>query len=429
MKAKSLIMCMMLSTLICSCGEDEVVPALPEEEIDTEVRTRITLLDAKDDTYFFAREGGVVTVTFTADGPWDATPSEDWLLVQPTSGEAGTHQLTITIPTSDAEDTRYSEVRIGKPGNTQCLRFNQAPVSEVGTLHDYELTASPVRLTLHVYPEQVFEITLSEGAEQWIIPLNNCSKWGFFHETATGLNFEIKANETGQPRTGVVTLNREGRSYSFTVSQHHDDDLRPVLMEFYQAMGGEEWKYNENWGTDAPLDDWSGLELEDGQLVSIEMHGNNVKGEIPESISQIKTLQQFAIGDSKGVVGQLPESLGELPNLRILAITSTSISGTIPASLGKAPKLETLWLCYNQLSGEIPGELGELPLEGLNLTSNNLTGNIPEGLTKIRTINRFYITKNRFSGTISSTVKTWLSGIQGYEINPQQEGYGLTIHY
>ena len=309
------------------------------------------------------------------------------------------------------------------------LGFNQAPVSEVGILHDYELTASPVRLTLNVYPEQGFEITLTEGAEQWITPLNNCSKWDYFHESATGLNFEIKANETGQPRTGIVTLSREGRSYSFTVSQHHDDDLRPVLMEFYQALGGEEWKYNENWGTDAPLDDWSGLKLEDGQLVSIEMHGNNVKGEIPESISQIKTLQQFAIGDSKGVVGQLPESLGELPNLRILAITSTSISGAIPVSLSKASKLETLWLCYNQLSGEIPGELGELPLEGLNLTSNNLTGNIPEGLTKMRTINRLYITKNRFSGTITSTVKTWLSGIQAYEINPQQEGYGLTIYY
>ena len=428
MKAKSLFMCMILGALICSCGEDEVVPALPEEEIDTEVPTKITFLDAKDDYYFFAREGGVVTVTFTADGPWDATPSEDWLLVQPTSGEAGTHQLTITIPTSDAEDTRFAEVRIGKDANTMRLGFNQAPVSEVGILHDYELTASPVRLKLNVYPEQVFEISLTEGAEQWIIPLNNCSKWGFFHETATGLNFEISANETGQPRTGIVTLSREGRTYSFTVSQHHDDDLRPVLMEFYQALGGEQWKHNDHWGTDAPLDDWSGLRLEDGQLVSLEMHYNNLKGEIPESIGQLKTLREFGIVESKDVVGQLPESLGDLPNLRILSIIYTGISGAIPASLGKASKLETLWLCFNQFSGEIPGELGELPLEGLNLKGNNLTGNIPEGLTKMHTINRLYITKNRFSGTITSTVKTWLSGIQAYEINPQQEGYGLTYN-
>ena len=425
MKTNLLLACMILSVLISSCGEDDAISVLPEEE-NTEAFTKITLLDAKDDTYYFAHEGGNVTVTFTADGPWNATASQDWLLVQPTSGEAGTHQLTITIPTSDAEDTRFAEVRIGKDANTMRLGFNQAPVSEVPVLHDYELTASPVRLTLHVYPEQVFEISLTEGAEQWIIPLNNCSKWGFFHETATGLNFEIKANETGQPRTGTVTLSREGRTYNFTVSQHHDDDLRPVLMEFYQALGGEQWKYNENWGTDAPLDDWSGLRLEDGKLVALEMHYNNLKGEIPESIGQLKTLQEFGIVESKDVVGELPESFGELPNLRRLSIIYTSISGAIPASLGKASKLETLWLCYNQLSGEIPGELGALPLEGLNLTGNNLTGNIPEGLTRMNTINRLFLKWNRLSGTISSTVNAWLSGIQEAQFDPQQEGYGLT---
>ena len=425
MKTKLLLACMILSVLISSCGEDDAISVLPEEE-NTESFTKITLLDAKDDTYYFAREGGNVTVTFTADGPWNATASQDWLIVQPTSGEAGTHQLTITIPTSDVEDTRYAEVRIGKDANTMRLGFNQAPVSEVPVLHDYELTASPVRLKLHVYPEQEFEITLSEGAEQWITPLNNCSKWGFFHETATGLNFEISPNETGQLRTGTVTLSREGRTYNFTVSQHHDDDLRPVLMEFYQALGGEEWKYNENWGTDAPLDDWAGLRLEDGQLVALQLHYNNLKGEIPEVIGQLKTLQEFAILGNENVVGQLPESLGDLSNLRRLEISFNNISGTIPASLGKASKLETLWLCYNQLSGEIPGELGALPLEGMNLMGNNLTGNIPEGLTKMHTINRLFLTENRLSGTILSTVRTWLSGIQEAQINPQQEGYGLT---
>ena len=427
MKTKSFLMCLMLGTLMSSCGEDEIVPPVLPEEEEAEVFTKITLLDAKEGYYYFAREGGIVTVTFTADGPWNAVASQDWLLVQPTSGEAGTHQLTITISTSsEAEDTRWAEVRIGKDTHTMSLKFHQAPVSEVPVLHDFELTASPVRLKLNVYPEQEFEITFSEGAEQWITSLNTCSKWDYFHETTTGLNFEISANETGQPRTGIVTLSREGRNYSFTVSQHHDDDLRPTLMEFYQALGGEQWTRNQNWGTDAPLDDWAGLRLDDGALVALQMYYNNLKGEIPEAIGQLKTLQMFSIVGDENVVGKLPESLGDLPNLRMLEISFNSISGAIPASLGKASKLETLWLCYNQLSGEIPGELGELPLEGLNLVGNNLTGNIPEGLTKMNTINRLFLKENRLSGTISSTVNSWLSGIQEAQINPQQEGYGLT---
>jgi Leucine-rich repeat (LRR) protein len=197
-------------------------------------------------------------------------------------------------------------------------------------------------------------------------------------------------------------------------------------MEFYQALGGEQWTRNQNWGTDAPLDDWAGLRLDDGALVALQMYYNNLKGEIPEAIGQLKTLQMFSIVGDENVVGKLPESLGDLPNLRMLEISFNSISGAIPASLGKASKLETLWLCYNQLSGEIPGELGELPLEGLNLVGNNLTGNIPEGLTKMNTINRLFLKENRLSGTISSTVNSWLSGIQEAQINPQQEGYGLT---
>ncbi|MBO7554193.1 MAG: hypothetical protein J6T82_09205 [Bacteroidaceae bacterium] len=424
MKAKFLI-CMMLSTLICSCGEDDAVSVLPEED-NAEVFTKITLLDTNEDTYYFSREGGEITVTITADGPWTATSSHDWLKVQPSSGEAGTHLLTITIPTYEAEDSRFAEVQIGKDANKMRLKFSQAPVPEVRSLHDYELTASPVRLTLYVYPELDFEITLTEGAEQWITPLNTRSKWDYFHENTTGLNFEISPNDTDHPRTGTVTLSRDGRDYSFTVSQHHDDDLRPVLMEFYHALGGEQWKYNQNWGTDAPLNDWSGLRLEDGQIVALQMHYNNLKGEIPEVIGQLKTLQEFDILGDEDVVGKLPESLGELPNLRRIQISFNSISGAIPASLGNASKLETLWLCYNQLSGEIPGELGALPLEGLNLTGNNLTGNIPEGLTKMHTINRLFLTENRLSGTISSTVNAWLSGIKEAQINPQQEGYGLS---
>lgn len=425
MKAKFLI-CMMLSTLICSCGEDDAVSVLPEE--NTESFTKITLLDAEKGSYLFSREGGTASVTFTADGPWSAAGTYDWLKVQPSSGEAGTHQLTITISANETEDYRSGEVQIGKDANQKHLSFSQVPMPEVSNLHDFELTASPVRLRIVAFAGLHFEITLSEGAEQWITPLNTYSGENVLlaNMWMPGLYFDIKPNDTGQPRTGSVTLSREGRSYNFTVSQHHDDDLRPVLMEFYQALGGEQWIRNDNWGTDAPLNDWAGLAFEDGVLIALQMHSNNLKGEIPEVIGKLKTLQILSIGNNENVVGQLPESLGDLTNLQLLEITFNSISGAIPASLGNASKLETLWLCYNQLSGEIPEELGALPLEGLNLTGNNLTGNIPEGLTKMHTINRLFLKWNRFSGTISSTVNAWLSDIEEAQINPQQEGYGLS---
>lgn len=423
MKQK-LFLLWILSALICACGDD-AAPMLPEDD-NVEAHTKITLLDVEKGTSIFTREGGETTLTFEADGPWSAVASQDWLQVQPTSGEAGTQQLTITIPSYESEFNRSAELTIGKDANMKHLMFEQVPMPEVSPLHDFELTASPVRLTVGVFPGLDFEITLSEGAEQWITPLNTSTQWSALLAQGSGLNFDIKPNETDQPRTGTVTLSRQGRSYSFAVNQHHGDDLRPALMEFYHALDGEHWGRNDNWGTDTPLNDWAGLSINEGVLVALRMYSNNLKGEIPEAIGLLKTLETFGIVGNENVVGHLPESLGDLPCLRMLEITHNGITGPIPASLGKASKLETLWLCYNQLSGEIPGELGELPLEGLNLTGNNITGNIPEGLTKIQTINRLFLKHNCLSGTLTDAVISWLSGIEEALINPQQEGYGLT---
>ena len=129
---------------------------------------------------------------------------------------------------------------------------------------------------------------------------------------------------------------------------------REALVALYNATDGPGWDDDENWLTDAPLDDWRGVEIDDnGRVTELALYENELSGEIP------------------------PE-LGSLANLVKLELSKNELSGEIPPELGSLANLERLYLWGNQLSGEIPPELGSLSfLERLYLGENELSGEIP----------------------------------------------------
>ncbi|KAK4754009.1 hypothetical protein SAY87_002113 [Trapa incisa] len=100
-----------------------------------------------------------------------------------------------------------------------------------------------------------------------------------------------------------------------------------------------------------------------GYLQAIDFSGNNFRGEIPESIADLK-------------------------GLRSLNFSDNNLSGPIPPTLGGMTNLESLDLSGNGLSGEIPQQLSQLYfLEFFNVSNNRLSGPIPQG-------RQFYTFKN-----------------------------------
>ncbi|CAN7097044.1 unnamed protein product [Brassica rapa subsp. narinosa] len=78
--------------------------------------------------------------------------------------------------------------------------------------------------------------------------------------------------------------------------------------------------------------------------------------------------------------GQIPESISLLKSLIVLDLSSNDFSGHIPSSWSNLTSLESLDLSRNQLSGKIPQELATLSfLEYINVSHNKLTGQIPQG--------------------------------------------------
>ena len=81
---------------------------------------------------------------------------------------------------------------------------------------------------------------------------------------------------------------------------------RAMLMKLYRDNGGDQWKHQDNWGSDLPLSEWYGVTTSEGQVIKIDLKDNGVIGKV----------------DLRGGLTQL-RSL----DLRYNAITEVNVSG------------------------------------------------------------------------------------------------------
>ena len=142
---------------------------------------------------------------------------------------------------------------------------------------------------------------------------------------------------------------------------------RAVLETFYRATGGDDWKDNSNWLSDAPLGDWYGVRVDgDGLVKNLSLRNNNL-------------------------TGQIPAAIGLLDSLFILDLSNNALTGPIPLSIGRLAGVRDLNLGRNeQLDGPLPPEMGNMTrLEFLNVSSTGLSGPLPETFSNL-TVGRFY---------------------------------------
>ena len=207
---------------------------------------------------------------------------------------------------------------------------------------------------------------------------------------------------------------------------------RAILEALYEATGGPYWRNNDNWLTDAPLDDWYGVGTDlGGRVVEVKLIANNLEGQLPPELGRLDELRHLRFdgalaygttcyrpygwpgsaseagshysrswvrhtveGRTHGVdlvadtpartpltpgarlqsagnrlVGRIPPELGDLANLETLSFNLNELSGSLPPELRKLVNLRTLSLVRNQLTGSLPPELGDLiNLERLDLS-------------------------------------------------------------
>ncbi|MDE0476120.1 MAG: hypothetical protein OXI50_16330 [Gammaproteobacteria bacterium] len=185
---------------------------------------------------------------------------------------------------------------------------------------------------------------------------------------------------------------------------------RAALAALYDATGGATWENNTNWKTNAPLNEWYGVQTDaTGRVIEIRLRENALTGSLPTALRNLDRLGTLELGGNE-LTGAVPSWLGELSNLRALALWGNELTGTIPAALQNLSRLDFLNLSSNNLTGPVPTWLGDLSnLWLLWLGGNELTGPVPASLRSLNRLQSLNLGWNQLTGTIPA----WLGELSG----------------
>ena len=241
--------------------------------------------------------------------------------------------------------------------------------------------------------------------------------------------FEWSSSDVSVARvdaSGLVTALSEGHTtvaaiagdVQGTADIRVENPDRAALVALYNATDGPNWVDNTNWLTDAPLDEWYGVDTDSfGRAVGLELPGewdsnrrewlsHGLSGPIPPELGQLGELRTLSLA-ANDLYGSIPPELGQLATLTTLLLGSNNLSGQIPSEFANLASLERLDLGHNNLSGAIPPELGDLTnLRHLSFTWNGrfsgggLTGPIPPELGQLIRLHHLGLGGNDLSGTI-----------------------------
>jgi Leucine-rich repeat (LRR) protein len=133
-------------------------------------------------------------------------------------------------------------------------------------------------------------------------------------------------------------------------------------------------------------------------LVLLDLGENNFSGKIPDSIGQLKRLQELHL-DYNIMYGELPSTLSNCTDLIMIDLKSNSFNGELSkVNFSNLPNLKTLDLMLNNFSGTIPESIYSCRnLTALRLASNKFHGQFSEGLGSLKSLSFLSLANNSFS--------------------------------
>ena len=193
---------------------------------------------------------------------------------------------------------------------------------------------------------------------------------------------------------------------------------REVLEIMYGSTNGGSWNESDGWLTEAPLEEWHGVDTDrTGRVVAVRLANNGLSGTIPVELGQLSSLKQLELSYN-GFHDRIPLELGALEDLRLLDLSFNQLGGAIPGELGDLSELEYLDLSGNQLLGRIPSALGDLShLQSLVLSHNGLGGRIPEQLGNLENLADLHLDANRLSGPIPPAIARGLVHLESLDLS------------
>ncbi len=108
---------------------------------------------------------------------------------------------------------------------------------------------------------------------------------------------------------------------------------RLALRDLFNVTDGDGWTEGTGWNTDAELDSWHGVTVEDGRVRSIVLPDNGLKGSFPTALVTLAALERLDFSGN-GLAGKLPADVGHMGSLATFDITDNAdLEGLLPFSM------------------------------------------------------------------------------------------------
>ncbi|XP_058005338.1 receptor-like protein 7 [Hevea brasiliensis] len=164
---------------------------------------------------------------------------------------------------------------------------------------------------------------------------------------------------------------------------------------------------------------YHGLKLHNPSFKDLVQHLTNLKvlhlssvsisSRVPKLLANFSSLESIRLIDC-GLQGEFPVGIFQLPNLKILDLSeNTDLKGYLPPFQLKSP-LKSLILYGTNFFGELPSLFGNLAyLEELDISDCSFTGQIPYSFSNLCKLVYLDLSDNHFSPSISSF--SWIGNL------------------
>jgi Leucine-rich repeat (LRR) protein len=176
-----------------------------------------------------------------------------------------------------------------------------------------------------------------------------------------------------------------------------------ILIDFFKATNGENWKIKANWTTAFPIKTWHGVKVNsDNKVISINLEHNDLKGSLPESLSNLTDLKELNLSKNYLSEDLNDNFFSKFSSLEVLDLSNNDLTGHLPSSLYDVTTLKYVNLTRNHFRGKINDAICNLTyLEELNLSHNCLVGLIPSTINNLFYLRNLDLSCNRFRGEIA----------------------------
>ena len=175
---------------------------------------------------------------------------------------------------------------------------------------------------------------------------------------------------------------------------------REVLAALFEKMGGPGWANKTNWLTEAPLEQWHGVQMSGYRVRRLKLNYNNLAGPIAPEIAGLDAMEELYL-DGNRLPGAIPPEIGNLKSLIHITLWENQLTGEIPPEIGRLENLRSLELSRNRLTGRIPPEIGKLKrLAWFVVRSTEIGGALPPEIGNLESLEVLWLGNNRLTGPI-----------------------------